>query len=664
MLLLRIVAAVLAFLGFVPLWRVLTGRPTGLAGIATADQASAHSAVLWSGLVLCAVPGILAAVLVERGALESFVRKLVAPLQKPRTLHFAAGLGFLAFVIAACIARFVLGGLPTLIDSFAQLLQARYFAEGTLAGPVLPEAEFWHIQQTLLTGEGWVSQYPPGHMVLLAMGLKLGAVWLIGPLCWGVAVFFTTLALHQLVASVTIARVAAVCAALSPFGLALSGAFMSHVPAAACAAIALYGITRARDGHVFAGVLAGAALGAMFTMRPLTAVALGTVALVSAIIYKRIHIAGAAILAALPFAAAVMWYNNHFFGSPTRFGYTAALGNTAGLGFGVDPWGNQYGFIEALAYTSAELSTLSLFLFETPLPWVVLVGLYFLSSQRTASEWLLFAWCAAPVLANMFYWHHGLFMGPRMLADVGISWAALAIVSITGLIAGIRAEWKIASRYSPRTFVMATVATAFVFGAVMLLPQRLGSYRVTADVRGLLKAPALDEPALVFVHGGWTSRVGMKLAASRMRLDSVETALRQNATCDVHAFAESFANGAKASVRLDFSPRATNLPPIAEISPGNRIRVAPNRPMDAACTAQIRADLAGIVDVTPFLWQGDLPGRQPTGALFVRDMGPEANRKLITAHTTRRPMMLLPDGDSARLVPYSIAERAIWESTP
>jgi hypothetical protein len=196
------------------------------------------------------------------------------------------------------------------------------------------------------------------------------------------------------------------------------------------------------------------------------------------------------------------------------------------------------------------------------------------------------------------------------------------------------------------------------------LPQRLGSYRVTGDARGLLKAPALAEPALVFVHGGWTSRIGMKLAAGGMRLDSVETALRQNPTCDVHSFAESFASGAKASVRLDFKPRATNLPPLAEISPGNRIRVAPNRPLDASCTAQVRADLAGVIDVTPFVWQGDLPGSAPAGAMFVRDMGPEANRKLITANSTRRPMMLLPDGDSVRLVPYSIAERAIWETTP
>jgi hypothetical protein len=156
----------------------------------------------------------------------------------------------------------------------------------------------------------------------------------------------------------------------------------------------------------------------------------------------------------------------------------------------------------------------------------------------------------------------------------------------------------------------------------------------------------------------------MRLAGSGMRLDSVETAMRQNPTCVVHQFADSFANGEKSSITLDFKPRATNLPAIAEITPGNRIRVVANQPLDSVCTPEVRADLAGIIDVTPFIWQGDLPGREPAGALFVRDMGPAQNRKLMAAHSTRRPMMLLPDGDSVRLVPYSIAERAIWEAAP
>ncbi|HEX6008160.1 MAG TPA: hypothetical protein VFY80_09365, partial [Burkholderiales bacterium] len=61
---LRLLAAVLAVLGVAPLWRLLRDPATGLAGAATAAQASAQSAVLWSGLLLCLLPGIVAAALV------------------------------------------------------------------------------------------------------------------------------------------------------------------------------------------------------------------------------------------------------------------------------------------------------------------------------------------------------------------------------------------------------------------------------------------------------------------------------------------------------------------------------------------------------------------------------------------------------------------------
>jgi hypothetical protein len=659
----RSLAAVVGLLAAVPLWHLLSDSSTGLAGAATVAQASAHSTVLWSGLLLCALPGLLIAMLADRDALESRLRPVLAPLGRPTTRVFTLVLSAGAALLAMLIAHAVMGGLPTLIDSFAQLVHARYLATGAAAGPVNQNSEFWHIQQTLLTQHGWVSQYPPGHVLLLALGLKLGIVSLIGPLCWGIAVCFTTLTLHALLPNLLLARLAALLAALSPFSLVMSGAFMSHIPAAACAAAALYFIVQAQGGKWWHAALAGAALGALFTMRPLTAVALGAVAFGAALSSRRAVSALIGAAAALPMVIAVAAHNHHYFGAATRFGYEAALGPAAGLGFGVDPWGNRYGLLQALAYTSAELMALSLYLFEVPLPLVLLVGVYFATGKRAASEWLLFAWCLAPVVANLFYWHHGLFMGPRMLADVGIFWAALAVISVVGLARGLRARTRVAVRYSPRTFALATVLAAGLFGAILLLPERLSSYRLTPERRALLQAPAVDGPALVFVHGGWTTRIGMRLAAHGMRLDSVETALRQNSTCLVHAFADSFVGGGKAAIRLDFAPRADELPPVTEISPGNRMRVVANERMTASCAAQINADRAGVIDVTPFIWQGDLPGMSARRALFVRDMGPQANQRLIHEHPNRRALMLIPHDQRVALVPYTIAEREIWKRT-
>src|SRR5688572_31156814 len=101
---LRILAALLAVLGVVPLWRLLSDPSTGLAGAATAAEASAHSAVLWSGLLICAVPGLLAAVLVDGDSLDALIARLAAPLRKPTALAFALVLAAFATGLAAFVA--------------------------------------------------------------------------------------------------------------------------------------------------------------------------------------------------------------------------------------------------------------------------------------------------------------------------------------------------------------------------------------------------------------------------------------------------------------------------------------------------------------------------------------------------------------------------------
>ena len=55
-----------------------------------------------------------------------------------------------------------------------------------------------------------------------------------------------------------------------------------------------------------------------------------------------------------------------------------------------------------------------------------------------------------------------------------------------------------------------------------------------------------------------------------------------------------------------------------------------------------------------------MPARR---ALFVRDMGPQANQQLIHEHPNRRALMLIPHNQRVALVPYTIAEREIWKRT-
>ena len=672
----RSIGAVLCLLVVLPVYRLLAGRETGLAGRVTVELSDMHASLLWAGTALVVIPALLAAPLLRPDAVERPLVRVGRALASFHPVRYAGALALLSGTLTLLFALCVLDGKPNLIDAMSQLLHARYLAEGRLAGPVSPLAEFWHIQVTIPTPRGWVSHFPPGHTVLLALGFRLGAVWAVGPALVAVTVFFTALAAERLLPEDrAVARLGALLVALSPFLICLAGAYMNHITAAAFAAVTGYAALRARDGHWGWAVLAGTAAGAMFATRPLSGLVIGSVLTVGVWLTgssrgpltPRAWAArlAAAFAGALPFGLALALYNAHFFGSPFRFGYEAAQGPAVGLGFHRDPWGNVYGPIEALAYTSSDLVALSLYLLETPIPLVAVIGLYLLVAKRLSpGERLIAAWALLPVAGNFFYWHHGLFMGPRMLNEAAPAWGLLAAVAGVGVVRRIPRDLLVGVRLSPRAAVNVLLLSSALFGFGYLAPQRMLSYGGEFMPSTRLRLPETPGPALVFVHGGWTARLGMQLAARGMRLDSVETALRQNSTCEVQAFVEAYVAGRRGDELppLDFVPRADRLPESVEISPRNEIRVRKGERLTPECQRQIASDRNGVLDITPFVWQGDLPGLPARGAMFVRDMGPEANARLLAHYPERKPYVwLVPAPDAPpELVAYEVGMSALW----
>lgn len=228
-------------------------------------------------------------------------------------------------------------------------------------------------------------------------------------------------------------------------------------------------------------------------------------------IQRALSRSGAAAAGGAPFLAALFLYNTHFFGAPLRFGYHESYGSAAGLGFGRDPWGNEYGPLEALAYTSADLVSLNLSLLEAPVPAVVLVGAFLLLAGRlTEGERLLAYWAGLPLLANGFYWHHGHFMGPRMLTEFAPGWILLATAAAAGLARMIPKRRTGQARFSPRRGFLGLVAAGLV-GMALLAPQRLQSYG-GSGMGSYPRPPAeVDGDDLVFVHGSWLQDRGPAL---------------------------------------------------------------------------------------------------------------------------------------------------------
>ena len=92
----------------------------------------------------------------------------------------------------------------------------------------------------------------------------------------------------------------------------------------------------------------------------------------------------------------------------------------------------------------------------------------------------------------------------------------------------------------------------------------------------------------------------------------------------------------------------------------------PSRSPTPVCAAEARADRFGVVELAPLVWQGDLPGIEVGRPMFVRDLGPEMNQRVLDQHGARAAFLFGPTepGGTVELVPYERGLAAIWEQEP
>jgi hypothetical protein len=377
---------------------------------------------------------------------------------------------------------------------------------------------------------------------------------------------------------------------------------------------------------------------------------------------------GGVLAGAAPLVAATLLYNQHFFGAATRFGYEASEGPGHRLGFHLDPWGNPYGPLEALGYSSADLQGLSLDLLQTPMPVVVLVAIWFLSmTPHARGTRVLAAWALLPVAAYAFYWHHDLFMGPRLLYEALPGWTLLTAAAAVGLLRALPEEGR---RFGiSRAGLASALAVALIVAVVYAGPHKLMTYAREAESSGMsISAPAVERPAIVFVHSGWQDRLAARLAASGMRVDSIRAALAHNSTCAVQLHLDGVErapppaspDAASSTPALSFSPTAGSTLRELVMPSGSAMRAAEGEALDPVCEREATADFHGVLGVPPLLWQGDLPGLGVNGALFVRDFGPERNQRLIARFPEREPRALIRRNGAVQLLSYQQAMDELW----
>lgn len=624
----RLAAGLLLVAVYAPLHRLLDPQRAGPAALATRTAADAAWAAGLLGTGVALGLALAVALVVPAEHATRAARTVMAALSRPAPGTFALAAGAVACVLAGAVALGVHGGLPTSVDEMAQLLHARALAGGRMGVDVHDAEAAFTIQNGVTTAEGWVSVYPPLHTLALALALRLGAPWIVGPLAVGVATAASARSFERLMGTGR-GRVSAALLCVTPFWILLGSTQLSHATAAACLALVLWTALEAREGSVAWAAATGAAIGAGVASRPW--IVLVCAAAILAAVWLPAdgrasgarawtRRAGAVVAGGLPFAALLFWWNARLFGSPTRLGYSAVFGPAHGLGLHTDPWGNEYGIVEALGYSGADLLQLGAHLFASPLPALAIVGVGLWVAHRRPLAPVFGAWALAAVCANALYWHHGLHLGPRMLYEATPAWVALTVAA-AGALGPIR---------SVRGLAPWSVAVALA-GAAVLAPSALfeGASAAT-DAQPDLPAVDSGEPTLVFVHGSWASRVAARLSGAGMRRDSIETALRRNDLCAVDLYARwrSLDGSRLPPPALDLRA-APGSPPELEarlLSPGNFARFAPDGPRDAACAREAAADRLGVIELEPLLWRA--PPLPRAEVVVARDLGPVRNAEL------------------------------------
>lgn len=622
--------AVPAALAVAALWSLL---PVGVtwAG-ASPDYYSAQWSVwAWGSLVALGVAAVL--LLLTRGGIAVRIAHAWRwQLEHISSRRFAAAMAALLALLALLVCRLVFEGNPRSVDGFAQLFHARIFLEGRTWLPAPDEMASFGTLHMIVGPERWFSQYPPGQSVFLAAGLALGAWWALLPVA--AATFaLATWRVARWCADEATARLSLVLACVSPFVVLVAGSEMSHLPAAALGMAAAAAATFVNGRRpILAGALAGLALGAMLAFRPLDAVAasvpVGLIALLAG--PRRVRslaaIAAGGIAGTLP----LLWFNHATTGSWLELGYTMLWGSEVGLGFHAVPWGVALTPLRAVGLTGVDLHQLNVYLFDLPIPILLVVAAgHLVGRDRIGPRDLVpLAGVLSLVGLLFFYWHRDVFYGPRLLFGV-TPWLLVLAARALVLLARSGREWR--DGVSWGAVAATVVGTAFVVGLATITPGRLRAYHDSAPVSNLDPARAAADAgvhdAVVLVSDGWGSRIITRMWALGVPVRRSTRLYMAIDACTLDLALEEARGDANSRARLLStldSLAALRRPGVeTDLTDDPHLRlpapVLAGAPLPARCVNELRLDQAGFLNYPRFLWlnEATLDG----DIVWVRDQG-------------------------------------------
>lgn len=425
-------------------------------------------------------------------------------------------LAFFALTTSALLSRTVFDRLPHLEDELAYLFQAQVFARGDWAAPLqTPANAFWQPFTIDYPNGQRFSKYTPGWSALLAVGVANGAGW------WVNAVFAAlNVALVYRLAREIFGRgvglFAAALLAFSPMALLLNATLMNHTAALTFTLLFMWAnwrmsrisLTsnpssdrahkespamlsptplRLRErgneglrGALLYGALAGVALGAIVTLRPLTAAGIAApfilwhgLRVMRALFMRQAFgrtLAPLLMLSAftLLISAAIPLYNAATTGDPFKNLYTLIPGwEYDRVGFGEGFGRNGHTIEKGVAHMRYDLSLTAADLFGWQLGTFTPEPLEAANSRVADYE----RDCNRIEQSQATLQEH-LRSCSGYYPLVGISWLLL----IPGLLAGFRRNWA---------WGWAIVGVAWLLWLPDAFPQRVGAWLIVGALWSL-----------------------------------------------------------------------------------------------------------------------------------------------------------------------------------
>ena len=363
------------------------------------------------------------------------------------------------------------------------------------------------------------------------------------------------------------------------------------------------------------------------------------------------------VLGMLPPLAVLGLVNGATTGSVLTSGYQLMWGPNVGLGFHPAPYGPPHTVGRGFELVALYLLRLNTFLFEAPIPGLLMAGLALgLSGPlRPADRYLLGAGTAL-LLVYFAYWHDGFFLGPRFvypLVPILVLWTA----RLPAVVAGRFGDGVVrrASAYAIALAVAGTVASG--------LPARLGvtsalmpGMRFDAD--GAAAAGGIHD-AVIFVRESWGSQLLARMWALGISKPDAERYYRNIDGCQLDgALAQAERADRTIPVAAMFAPLMADSAKLirSPVSPDSSERVLKGTRYDLRCVARINEDRLGTTILAPYLlsrrsdlWFGrDLQGRnrsvlaaRPTVAVYLMYQPPKASSPVIVP-ASRDSIMALP----------------------